>query len=285
MTDIAGKIILITGGARGLGRGVAERSLQRGATVVLWDLDGEQLDATLREIGGDAHGYVVDITDRAAVYETADRVFEEVGRVDILVNNAGVVTGTSFLELPDEQIERTFAVNTLSLFWTTKAFLPEMMKAGTGHVVTIASLAGLLGVQKLADYCASKFAAVGFDESLRVAMKSEKTGVKTTVVCPYFINTGMFDGVHTRFPLLLPILEEDDVADAIVEAIEKNKPKVVLPTLAKMLPVLRVLPTALFDGVMGLLGVNRAMEHFRGREGGASDERTRESMRTAKLFH
>ena len=93
-----------------------------------------------------------------------------------MVNCAGVVSGKSFLDLSESQIERTMSVNTMALFWTAKAFLPEMMEAGSGHLVTMASAAGTIGVAGLADYCASKWAAVGLDESLRVELKQRRSG-------------------------------------------------------------------------------------------------------------
>src|SRR5207247_8346795 len=137
----------------------------------------------------------------------------------ILINNAGVVSGKGLLEISEEAIQRTFDVNTLALFWTTRAFLPGMIARDRGHVVTIASAAGIVGTSRLVDYCASKHAAVGFNEALRLELKRQGNKVVTTVVCPFYISTGMFEGVKTRFPLLLPILEPQKVADRIVDAI------------------------------------------------------------------
>mmetsp|Transcript_39481 Transcript_39481/g.35251 ORF Transcript_39481/g.35251 Transcript_39481/m.35251 type:complete len:95 (-) Transcript_39481:240-524(-) len=94
-----------------------------------------------------------------------------------------------------------------------------MIAKNKGHIVTIASNAGLVGVCGLADYCASKFGAVGFDESLRMELRKIKSNVKTTCICPYYIDTGMFDGVKTRFPLLFPILKPNYVARRICNAI------------------------------------------------------------------
>src|SRR5690606_13138098 len=116
-----------------------------------------------------------------------------------------------------------------SLYWTTRAFLPGMVDRNEGHIVTIASAGGLIGVPRMTDYSASKFAAVGFDDSLRVELKRlGYHGIRTTVVCPFYINTGMFKGVKTRFPWLLPILEPDEAANKIVSAIEKNKQRLIM---------------------------------------------------------
>jgi all-trans-retinol dehydrogenase (NAD+) len=264
MTDVRGRRVLITGGASGIGRLLAGELGKRGARLVLWDLDPAALDSAVTELraaGVDAEGHRCDVSDRAAVYALA----AQVGDIDVLVNNAGIVSGRPLLEIPDEQIEKTFAVNTLALYWTTKAFLPGMLQRGSGHLVTIASAAGLLGVSRQTDYSASKHAAVGFDESLRVELARTAPGVRTTVVCPFFINTGMFDGVRTRVPWLLPILDQQVVAERIAKAIDRDEQRITLPAVVRLLPAARILPTKAFDGLMNLLGVNVSMEHFTGR--------------------
>ena len=259
MTEIEKSRVLITGAASGLGRRMARGVAERGGHPILWDLDRDGLETLRREIGGET--FVCDVSDREAVY----RVAEEVGPVDILINNAGVVSGDRFLDIPDEKIERSLAVNTLALFWTTKAFLPSMIERGRGHLVTIASAAGLIGVSRLTDYSASKFAAVGLDESLRVELKKAATGVRTTLVCPYFTNTGMFEGVRTRFSFLLPILDEANVAEKTLRAIERNRARLNLPPMVYTIPLLRLLPASWFDAIAGFMGINVAMDKFVGR--------------------
>jgi all-trans-retinol dehydrogenase (NAD+) len=269
VTEIAGRNALITGAASGIGRQVAIKLARLGANVVLWDLRAENLAAVVEELkratGRAAHGFVCDVADREAVYAAASQVKREVGPVHILVNSAGVVTGKPFLQCSDEAIERTLAVNTLALFWTCKSFLPDMIRAGVGHVVTVASAAGVVGVAKLSDYCASKWAAVGFDESLRMELRKAAPGVKTTLVCTHYVNTGMFRGVRSRFPWLLPILKEASVAERIVQGIRRNRPRVWMPPLVYLVPLLRILPVRLFDAIASLLGVNSAMDEFAGR--------------------
>lgn len=265
MTKLNSQTVLITGGARGIGRKMAELAISRGARVVIWDMNPATLDETVKALGDSAFGYVVDITNREQVYAMAERVRAEVGPVDVLINNAGIVTGKPFMELPDEMIERTFQVNSIALFWMARAFLPDMISRNHGHVVTISSAAGQVGVAKLADYCASKFAAAGFDESLRVELKQSAPGVRTTLVSPYYINTGMFDGVQTKFPLLLPILEEAEVADKIIRAVERNDQRLFLPPLVRVLSVIKFLPTSVSDWIMNFFGVNQTMDHFKGR--------------------
>jgi all-trans-retinol dehydrogenase (NAD+) len=270
MTSFADKNVLITGSASGIGRLMAQKIAARGANVILWDINVaglEELCDQLQQWGYRVAAYhQCDLSDREEIADTAKRVLAEQGTVDILINNAGIVSGKPLLELSNEAIERTFAINTLSLFWTTRAFLPGMIAKRSGHVVTIASAGGLIGVPKMTDYSASKFAAVGFDESLRVELKRlGHKGIRTTVVCPYYINTGMFQGVKTRIPWLLPIQEPNDAANKIVEAIEKNKQRLIMPPFALVTYPGRLLPLPLFDRIAEFVGINKSMDDFTGR--------------------
>jgi all-trans-retinol dehydrogenase (NAD+) len=276
MSEIAGRHVLVTGGASGLGRSMATKLATLGGRITIWDINRANLDAVVADLnarsGTTARGFVCDVSAREAVYQCAADTVAAGGPVDILINNAGVVSGQDFLDLPDEKIAATFAINVLSLFWTGKAFLPEMIRRNSGHVVTIASASGLIGVARLTDYSASKWAAIGFDESLRAELRKVAPRVMTTVVAPYYINTGMFRGVKSRFPLLLPILEEDDVAERIVRAIRSNRRRLIMPWLVYVVPPIRLLPVGLFDWVANFLGVNTSMDEFIGRSHGPGRE-------------
>lgn len=261
---------MITGGARGLGLLLGYATARLGGRPILLDLDRTALGDAADEIEAATLDrpatYVCDVTDRDAVREVADRVRAEVGDPSIVINNAGVVGGAPLLELSEEKIQRTVEVNTLALFWVTRAFLPAMLAADRGHVVTIASAAGWVGVPRQTDYAASKFAAVGFDEALRMELKGTARGVTTTLVCPYYVSTGMFEGVTTRFSWLLPIMEPRQVVTRIVDAIRRDRRRLFLPPIVGALPALRALPADLFDQAMDVLGVTRGMDHFRGHE-------------------
>jgi all-trans-retinol dehydrogenase (NAD+) len=268
MTDFSERSVLVTGAASGIGRLVAQKIAARGGRLILWDVDAANLarvQAELRAAGGTAATYACDLRDRAAIAATAAATLRESGPVDILVNNAGVVSGKTLLAASDDDILRTFDVNTLALFWITRAFLPAMIERDRGHVVTIASAAGVVGTSRLVDYCASKHAAVGFDESLRLELRRLGSKVRTTVVCPFYISTGMFEGVKTRFPLLLPILEPDYAAERIVQAIARGRRRVIMPRFVYTTWPARLLPVRAFDAIMELLGVNRTMDDFVGR--------------------
>jgi all-trans-retinol dehydrogenase (NAD+) len=268
MTDFLGAHVLVTGAASGIGRLLARGAGARGARVTLLDRDEPGLVAVRAELvqeGVEAALFVVDLADRAALQVTAARVLAIRGPVDILVNNAGIVTGKTLLECSDAAIERTFQVNTLALFWTVRALLPAMIAQGRGHVVTVASAAGLGGTSRLTDYCASKFAAVGFDESLRLELRRLGHPIRTTVVCPWYIDTGMFRGVRTRFPWLLPILQPDYAAARILGAIRGNRKRLVMPRFVLAVLLIRILPPGLFDAAMRFFGVDRTMDEFSGR--------------------
>jgi all-trans-retinol dehydrogenase (NAD+) len=268
MTGFRASHVLITGAASGIGRLLALGACARGARVTLLDRDRTGLSSVRSELnldGYDAAAYAVDLGDRSAFKAVAAQVLAVRGPVDILINNAGVVTGKTLLECSDEAIERTFQVNALALFWTVRAFLPAMIAQGRGHVVTIASAAGLGGTARLTDYCASKFAAVGFDESLRLELKRLGHPIRTTVVCPWYIDTGMFRGVRTRFSWLLPILDPHYAVRRILCAVSSNRRRLVMPRFVMAVLVARVLPLGLFDAVMRFFGVDRTMDEFAGR--------------------
>lgn len=260
----SGSTVLVTGGGSGLGRQLALGAARRGARVVIWDLSserGERVRDEVRALGVESEAYTVNVGDRAAVAAAAS----ETGAVDVVINNAGVVTGRTLLEASEDAIQRTIDINVLGLYWVTRAFLGGMIERGHGSVVTVASAAGLVGVAKQTDYSGSKFAAVGFTESLRAELRGARSGVRTLVVCPYYIDTGMFEGVRTRFSFLLPILKESDVATSVLDAVERGREQLVLPRSIALIPVSRLLPLPLFDRLMDLLGVNRTMDHFTGR--------------------
>ncbi len=274
MTTIASKHVLVTGGASGIGRALALRCAALGADVTILDLDESAArDAAAAAAEGctcKAAAYWGAVGARAQVAAVAAEVLATQGAVDILVNNAGIVSGRPLLELSDEQIERTLRVNALAPFWVTRAFLPEMVRRGSGHVVTVASAAGLIGTPRQTDYAASKHAAVGFAEALRFELKRTAPGVKTTVVCPFYADTGMFAGVKTRFPRLLPILKTDDVVEAIVRAIQDDRAQVQMPFMVRTLPAMRLLPVWAFDVLADFFGVTRAMDEFTGRGPGSA---------------
>ncbi len=266
MKNLTGKIVLITGGAQGIGRELAFRFVRDKARLVIIDIVQEALNRTtdeLRKAGAEVHPYIQDVTDREGVYKLAERVRKEVGTVDVLVNNAGVVWGGDFLTMGDQYLQKTMDINVNAYMWFMKAFMPDMAKRNEGHVVNIASAAGLLGVAGLAVYCASKHAVVGLTESVRVEMKKRHlTGIKFTTVCPSFINTELFAGV--RAPWFVPLLTPGRIADRIYAGVKKDKIIVREPFFVKVTPFFKAIsPINLFDWYSTQLGIHRAVDNLK----------------------
>ncbi|MEE6460106.1 hypothetical protein FKM82_000861 [Ascaphus truei] len=232
--SVSGNIVLITGAGHGIGRSTAFEFAQRQSILVLWDINKQGVDETAQEcrrLGATAHVFVVDCSKRQDIYSTAEKVKREIGDVDILINNAGVVFGIEFLELQDHQIEKIFDVNILAHFWTTKSFLPAMVKKNQGHIVTVASIAGHVGIFYLVDYCATKFGAVGFHKSLTAELAAlGKDGIKTSCLCPVFVNTGFVQNPSTR---LWPVMKPEDVAKDLVDGILTNTKMIIVPSSVK----------------------------------------------------
>ncbi|CAI5450361.1 unnamed protein product [Caenorhabditis angaria] len=269
--SVHGQRVLITGAGSGIGRKMAVEFAKLGAEVVLWDVnEAGNLETlkTVEDVGGKAYAYTVDLSSFQKINETSKKVREEVGDIDILINNAGIVTGKKIFDCPDELMEKTMAVNCNANFYTAKNFLPAMLDKNHGHVVTIASMAGKTGCVGLVDYCASKHGAIGFHDSLTMEILSQKKfNVKTTVVCPFFINTGMFDGVQTKSPLLFPILEPDYVVECILEAILTNRPMLCMPRACyTILALIGLLPIEVQILLADFFGSNETMNEFKGRQ-------------------
>lgn len=267
MTQLRNMHVLITGGAQGIGALIAKGSIARGAArVTLWDLNPEALNSTvnsLRGAGGTAEGRVVDLADVDQIVAAADALLDECP-VDILINNAGIVVGKALADHSHEEIERTLRVNSLGMIHSTRAFLPSMVTQGSGHIVNIASASGFIPVPRLTTYAASKWACLGFSESLRVELQ-EHRGLRVTTVCPSYIKTGMFAGASA--PFVTPLLEPEYAARKILRAIERNTTMLRMPWSVHLVPMLyAVLPVAIFDTLCGrVLGIYRSMDKYRGR--------------------
>jgi all-trans-retinol dehydrogenase (NAD+) len=262
MRDVKGKVALITGAARGMGRLLAEKFAQDGAVVVIADVDSSALEQAKRELvesGAAVHAYAFDVSDREQVYRTAEKIKAEVGPVQILVNNAGVIFKGDLLDQPDEKIETTYAVNLLGTVWMTKAYLPGMIETGQGHIVNMASASGLMGLSGGAAYGSSKWAVIGFTESVRYEMMKEKHPITFTIVCPSYVGTGMFEGAKP--PKSTTFLNPKNVVDRIYMAVKKDKLWVMTPFMVNTVsPLKALLPQVVFDKMQDLLGLTHGLE-------------------------
>lgn len=270
MQSVLRKNVLITGAAMGLGKLFAVRAVQEGAaSVVLWDVNETVLQNTaadLEKAGGKVSYDVVDVTSQDRVAAAAERVRSDIGVVHVLFNNAGIVRGNCyFWENDPKDFLMTMEVNSIGPMLVAREFLPEMIKSGTEcRLVNIASSAGLNAIPRMAAYASSKWAAVGFSDSVRLEL--EQAGydqVKVTTVCPTYIDTGMFAGA--KGILFTPMLKQEDVVEQTWTAMLAGEPFVVMPWTSRMNKVLTgVLPVRLRDLYLRRVGVYNSMDHFTG---------------------
>ena len=267
MKTLRDKRVMITGAARGLGKSMAQAFAERGAELVLADIQEEPLEETRRELteaGARCHAYRLDVTDPEGILELRDTIHRQAGRLDVLVNNAGVVFGGSFLDVPLERHRTTYRVNIEGMVAMTHAFLPDLLDAPEGHLVFIASASGFVGLPNGATYASSKWATIGFSESIRQELKVlDQDRVGVTTVCPTYINTGMFEGVEP--PKTTHMLDPDEIAAKVVKAVERRWVWVLEPWIVKITPFLQgVLPTALSDRLADLFGASSSMQSWKG---------------------
>mgnify|MGYP002513546628 CR=1 FL=1 len=269
MTKIKDNCILITGGASGIGRIMGRMALEKGARqLIIWDINEENLNATRNELAhlGKVACYKVNIADHAAVEQTFRQTTEECGAVDILINCAGVVTSNKTFEqltLPD--IERTMDINATAPMVIALQALPQMIERNHGHICNIASAAGMLSNPRMSVYAASKWAVIGWSDSVRIELKQMRSKVHFTTIAPYYINTGMFDGVKSP---ILPILEPETTARTIIRAIERNKDFKGIPLGFHLIRLAQgLLPTSWFEFIFGrCFGIFSTMDNFTGRK-------------------
>lgn len=264
MTTINNKLVLITGGASGIGKIMGKLVLQKGARLVIWDIDEAKTQTTVDELSeiGKVNWYKVDISDIEQIKAAGQKVKDEVGVVDILINNAGIVVGKYFSEHSEHEITNTMDINANAPMLITKQFLSGMMKQNSGHICNIASSAGLISNPKMSVYASSKWAVIGWSDSLRLEIHQQKLAIGITTVTPYYINTGMFDGIKSRVPILKP----EKVARKIIRAIEQNRIILSMPWSMHFVRFSQgLLPIRVFDWLVGkVLGVYNTMEHFQG---------------------
>ena len=254
--DWSREIVVITGGAGGIGGQVVQLLAERGIKVVVLDIQpltypaGKQLTLftptqQLTPPGPTVHFFKCDITSPKTVAAVAREIRQTVGDPTILINNAGVVQGRTILEASERDIRFTFDVNTFAHYWTTKEFLPSMVRANHGMVVTVASVAAWVTVPNMVDYAASKAASHSFHEGLTAELKTRYNAprVRTVLVNQGYTTTPLFKGYHNDSPFLMPALEPATVAEAIVRQVLSGKSnQLLLPSFANTLPVLAGMP-------------------------------------------
>jgi hypothetical protein len=208
----------------------------------------------------------VDVSDSKRVIEAAMEELDRRPHIDILFNNAGIVVGKPFSKQCPQQIDKTMGVNAMGMMYVTNAFLPSMMEFGAGHIINITSAAGLTANPGMTVYSASKWAAVGWSESLRLEVSKTHPDIKFLNVMPSYIDTGMFEGVTP--PLFMPLLKPDKITTKIIRYIEKDKKQLKAPFMVKLTRLFQgFLPLPVFDFVAGrIFGVYKSMDTFKGRK-------------------
>ncbi|KAF9779449.1 retinal short-chain dehydrogenase reductase [Thelephora terrestris] len=266
--DWSEQIVVITGGASGVGELLANTLAVRNVTVVVLDV---------KPIATENYNiayYECDVSDWEQVKTVAKAVIEEVGQPTILVNNAGIVQGKLLLDLDPEDVKQTFNVNTLASFWTLKAFLPGMIKEKKGHIVTIGSMLGMFGIPQLSDYCASKAALISLSESLRYELDAryECPEIRTTLVLPGYMQTPMFSAVahptSRLFRFFFPSLQPLEVVKRIIASLnDRHSETIYLPFYATLSPLSALAPSFIRDLAQWVTGADHSMQGFK-RDGG-----------------
>ena len=269
MTKIKGNNVLITGGASGIGRIMGRMALERGAkSLIIWDINDANIASTVEEYKkfGTVKGYKVDVSNTKQVQEIATQTEKECGNVDIVINCAGIVANNeTFDKQSISDIERTMNINATAPMVIAQQFLPKMIERNHGHICNIASAAGMISNPRMSVYAASKWAVIGWSDSVRIELKQMKSKVRFTTVAPYFINTGMFDGVKSR---IFPILKPEPTSKKILNAIERNRNFKGIPFGYHFIRFCQaILPTSIFDYIFGeVVGIFHAMDNFTGRQ-------------------
>jgi NAD(P)-dependent dehydrogenase (short-subunit alcohol dehydrogenase family) len=234
-----GKVVVITGGARGIGAAMARAFHAAGASVAIGDIDTDTVASTAADIGADVVGARLDVTDHAGFTAFLDNVEQTLGPIDVLINNAGSMPVTAFDEESAESTDRQIAINLAAVIHGTREAVRRMVPRKRGHIVNVSSAAGRIGFAYLSTYCATKFGVVGLTEALRGELHG--TGVSASLVMPGVVRTELAAGLPDYRPL--PAVTPEQVAAAVVRAVERGHGDVYLPKrLTWGSRVLRLMP-------------------------------------------
>uniref|UniRef100_A0A336LVA3 Short-chain dehydrogenase/reductase 3 n=1 Tax=Culicoides sonorensis TaxID=179676 RepID=A0A336LVA3_CULSO len=235
LKDLTGETVLITGAGHGIGKELAHLYNAQGCKVVCLDINEKNNAQTVKELNSrrprSAFQYKCDVSNRDEVLAVAKKIQMEVGDVTVLVNNAGIMPTHPIEQHTSEEIRKIMDINVMAHFWMLEAFLPSMYEKKRGHIIALASIAGVVGLTNLVPYCASKFAVRGMMEALQTEIRDTKPDcdINTTIVCPYMVDTGLCKKPKVRFPSLLGLLQPKEVAEQIVLAHRKNLKEFTIP--------------------------------------------------------
>ncbi|EUA39761.1 short chain dehydrogenase family protein [Mycobacterium avium subsp. avium 2285 (R)] len=244
------KVVVITGGARGIGLATATALHKLGAKVAIGDIDEVRVKESGAALDLDVYGKL-DVTDPHSFSDFLDEVERQLGPIDVLVNNAGIMPLGRVVDESDAVTRRILDINVYGVILGSKLALARMIPRGRGHVINVASLAGETYLAGAATYCASKHAVVGFTDAARIEYR--RSGVKFSVVKPTFVNTELIAG--TSGAKGVRNAEPSDIADAIVKLVAHPRPRVrVTRTAGAIIASQKFMPRALSEGLNRLLG-------------------------------
>ncbi|MEE6138290.1 SDR family oxidoreductase [Mycobacterium sp. 050128] len=247
---VQGKVIVITGGARGIGLATATALHNLGAKVAIGDIDEVRVKESGAALGLDVYGKL-DVTDSHSFSEFLDEVERQLGPIDVLVNNAGIMPLGRIIEEPDAVTRRILDINVFGVMVGTKLALERMIPRKEGHIINVASLAGETYIPGAATYCASKHAVIGYTDAARIEYRG--SGVRFSLVNPTFVNTELIAG--TQGAKGIKNAEPSDIADAIIKLVAHPKPRVRVTRLAgAIIASQKFLPRGLSEGINRLLG-------------------------------
>ena len=253
---LAGRVVAITGAARGIGKATAVALVREGAVVAIGDLDVDLAQRTADEIGPRASAFGVDVTDRASFEAFVAEVEERLGPVDALVNNAGIMTLGPFVEETDAAARRQVDVNVHGVLIGMKVALPRFTARGAGHLVNIASAAGKGPYPGGATYCGTKHFVVGVSETVRGELRG--SGVDLSVVMPVVVDTELAAGVGTAWGI--PRIAPEDVAAAIVDTLKRPRFDVHVPrSMGPLTALSGVMPRRVRELAMRAIGADRVL--------------------------
>jgi len=255
---LAGETAAITGSARGIGRATAEAFLRQGMRVAIGDVDLDAARQTASELGASTVALPLDVTDRASFTAFLDGAEEQLGPLDVLVNNAGIMQVGRFIDEDDMTARRMVDINIHGVILGTKLALERMIPRDRGHIVNIASQAGKFGAPGGATYSATKHAVVGLTEAVRGEMRLMGAHVDLSYVMPAVVNTELGSGLGDVRGM--PNLEPTEVADAIVDALQRGVVDVWVPKSGKRTNALAsLLPRTLYEGVARAMKADRVL--------------------------
>jgi short-subunit dehydrogenase len=254
--SLAGKVVAITGGGRGIGRAMARALAAKGARVAVGDLDTAAAEAVAAELGGEHAGLHVDVTDRPGFTAFLDEVERRLGPLDVVINNAGIMPVTPLVEEDDASVTRQLEINLHAVIHGTREAMRRMVPRRTGHIVNVASLAGRVGFPHLATYCATKHGVVGLSEAVRSELRG--TGVEVSVVMPGIVKTELSAGLHDARGV--KTVSPEDVAAEVVDALETARFDVFVPrSSGGLITATSLVPRRVREAIARALGSDDAL--------------------------